>query len=63
MEIVLTDEQVARLKELLEIMNQRRTVIGMTIQGDAERTTAWQEYDKAQKEFVRILPLATQPLI
>lgn len=62
MEIRLSDEEVARLKKLLEIMNQQRTDIGMTIPGDAERTRAWQEYDKAQKEIVKIFPLATEPL-
>jgi hypothetical protein len=61
-EITLTDLQLARIKELMEIMDQRRTVIGMTIPGDAERTRAWQEYDKAQKELIGIFPLATEPL-
>ena len=58
----LTDEQFKRAGELLEVMNQRRTVIGMSAPGDAERTRAWGEYDEAQRELLEILPPAIGPL-
>lgn len=62
MEIRLTGERVARIRELLEVMNERRTVIAATAPGDAERIRAWSEYGEAQKEVEAILPTATQPL-
>lgn len=62
MELRLTSEQIERAGELLAVMSQRRTVIGMTNPGDAERTRAWKEYDAAQRELLTIIPLADQPL-
>jgi hypothetical protein len=58
----LTEEQVKRAGELIALMDQRRTVIGMTTPGDAERVRAWEEYGTAQKELLEIMPLATEPL-
>lgn len=58
----LTREQVTRIRELLEVMNERKAVIGATTPGCQERTRVWKEYDVARIEVEAILPLATEPL-
>jgi hypothetical protein len=55
-EVRLTDEQVTRLKELIEVMNEKRSIIGATQPGDAERTRTWKEYGEVQSELLAILP-------
>lgn len=62
MERTLTEAEVISAGELLAVMNEKRTIIGLTSIGDAERTAAWRDYDSAQRELLAIIPPVTEPL-